>query len=141
LDEDGKRLDGWIAQGYCGACKKYPALIPNFIMPYKHYEAAVIEAAITKVEEGGMGLSESPAEESTIRRWASQFQERGKSAVGQLQSILYLVHGRHINILDIYNRSLLRQLAYLARVISANQTGGVIGRVNAILTRYNSGYL
>ena len=141
LDEDGKRRDGWIAQGCCAACKKYPAIIPDFIMPYKHYEAAVIESAISKVEEEGLRLSECPADECTIRRWASQFHERGTRAAGALQSILFRVQGRHVSILDIYNKGLLKQLDYLARVIQGKQTGGVIGRVNAILTIYNSGYL
>jgi hypothetical protein len=111
-------------------------------MPYKHYEAAVIEATIWKVEEEGrLGLNECPAEESTIRRWVAQLYERGIGAVSRLQSILFLVYGKHISILDIYNKGLMKQLAYLALVITANQTSGIIGRVNAILTRYNSGFL
>ena len=43
IDEGGNRHDGWIAQGCCGACRKYPSLIPSFLMPYKHYKAEVIE--------------------------------------------------------------------------------------------------
>ena len=61
-DEDGERHDGWVVQGKCDACKKYPSLIPEFIMPYKHYEVAVIESAIKKVEEeGGLRLIDCPA--------------------------------------------------------------------------------
>jgi hypothetical protein len=142
MDGEGKRRDGWIAQGCCVACKKYPTLIPDFIMPYKHYEAAVIEAAISEDEEKcEAGSSESPADESTIQRWVRQFRERGTEAVGRMQSIIYRVQGRHISILKIHNRRLLKQLDYLAQAISSGNTGGVIGRVNAILTRYNSGFL
>ena len=142
IDEEGKRQNGWITQGCCAVCKKYPALLPDFIMPYKHYETAVVERSIWRAyEEKEQGLSECPADESTIRRWLSQFHERGTAAAGLLRAILFRVRDRHISILDILNMSLMKQLAYLARAISANEICSVIGRVNGILTGYNSGFL
>jgi hypothetical protein len=142
LDEYGARHDGWIAQGCCEACKKYPSLIPDFIIPYKHYEAAVIESAISKVEaEGRIRLGDCPAAGSTVWRWVNQFEERGALAVGCLLAILYTVYGLHISALELQDRSLLKQLARLTREIPIPEAGGVIGRVNVILTRYNSGYL
>jgi hypothetical protein len=141
-DANNEIHEGWVAQGHCEACKIYPSLIPDFIMPYKHYEAAVIEAAISKVEEeGGLRLNESPADDSTIRRWVKEFKERGALAAGRLLSILYAVYERHISALEIQNLSLMKQLARLMREMPAPETGGVIGRVNIILTRYNSGFL
>ena len=141
-DGAGERHNGWVAQGYCGTCKKYPALIPDFVMPHKHYGVAVIEAAISEVEEdGGLRLSGCPADESTIRRWANQFKERGAQAVGWLLSILCSVYERHISTLELQNRSLLKQLARLACEIQVPKTSGAIGRVNIILTRHNLGFL
>jgi len=142
LDEDGTRHDGWIAQGCCDACKKYPALIPDFIMPYKHYEAAVIEAAISKVEEeGGLRLIDCPAAGSTVWRWVNQFRERGALAVGWLLAILYTLYGEYLSALELVDQGLLKQLARLTRKFPDSGTGGIIGRVNIILTRHNSGFL
>jgi hypothetical protein len=141
-DEEGYRHDGWIAQGCCDTCKKYPSLIPDFIMPYKHYGAAVVEAAIAKFEEnGGLRFNECPADESTVRRWVAQVNERGARAAGWLLSLLFDVYDLHVSALELQNRSLLKQLARLAREIQIPETSGVIGRVNVILTRYNSGFL
>ncbi|MCL1855804.1 MAG: DUF6431 domain-containing protein [Clostridia bacterium] len=141
-DGNGSRHDGWIAQGKCETCKKYPSLIPEFIMPYKHFEAAVIEAAIWEVEEkGDLGLSSCPADESTIRRWIHQFGERGAQAVGWLLSILYAVYDERIGALELQNKGLLKQLARLAREIPAPETDGTISRVNIILTSHNAGFL
>ena len=142
LDEYGARHDGWIVQGCCGACKKYPSLIPDFIMPYKHYETAVIEAAILKVEEeGGLRLIDCPAAGSTVWRWVNQFEERGALAVGCLLAILYTVYGLHISALELVDQGLLKQLARLTRKFPNPGTGCVIGEVNIILTRHNSGFL
>jgi len=50
----------------CPKCKAIHTEIPAFIMPRKHYEAAVIKAVLT-------GHSDScPADDSTIRRWKEE---------------------------------------------------------------------
>jgi hypothetical protein len=142
IDDNGKRHDGWVAQAHCGACKTYPALIPDFIMPYMHYQAGVIEAVIEENEEsGGIKVSGCAADNSTIWRWINRFKERGGRAVGSLLSILYAVYERHISALEIRNRGLLKQLTRLLREIPHAQTGGVIGRTNIILTRHGRGFL
>jgi len=142
LDENGERHDGWVAQCHCSTCKKYPSLIPDFIMPHKHYEAAVIESAISKVEEEGrIRLGDCPAAGSTVWRWVNQFEERGALAVGCLLAILYTVYGLHISALELVDRGLLKQLSRLARKFPNPGTGGIIGGVNVILTRHNSGFL
>jgi hypothetical protein len=111
-------------------------------MPYKHYEAAEIEAAISKVEEeGGIRLGDCPAAGSTVWRWVNQFEERGALAVGCLLAILYTVYGLHISALELVDQGLLKQLSQLMRKFPNPGTGGIIGGVNIILTRYNSGYL
>ena len=76
IDEVGNRHYGLIAQGCCGACRKYPSLIPSFLMPYKHYKAEVIEKVIFEAEEKEV-LSDCPADDATMRRWVNQFKERG----------------------------------------------------------------
>jgi hypothetical protein len=142
LDEDGERHDGWVAQCCCATCKKYPSLIPEFIMPYKHYEAAVIESAISRVEEeGGIRLIDCPAAGSTVWRWVSQFRERGALAVGWLLAILYTLYGEHQSALELVDQGLLKQLARLARKFPFPGSGSIIGRVNVILTRLGSGFL
>ena len=142
LDENDDRHDGWIVQCCCDNCKKYPSLIPDFIMPYKHYEAAVIEAAVAKVEEeGGIRLADCPAAGSTVWRWVSQFRKRGALAVGWLLAILYTFYGEYLSALELQDKGLLKQLARLARKFPVPGFGGIIGRVNVILTRHNSGFL
>jgi hypothetical protein len=111
-------------------------------MPHKHYEAAVIESAISKSEEkGGIDFNGCPADESTVRRWIAQFNECGTRAAGWLLSMLFDVYGLHVSTLELKDRSLLKQLARLVRDAPVPEAGGVIGRVNIILTRHNSGFL
>ena len=142
LDEQGNRHDGFIAQGYCKPCSRYPSLIPDFILPHKHYEAAVIEAAVSEIEENGsMELNSCHADDSTIRRWYNQFKERGVRAAGWLLSILFDVYGKHISTVELQCKGLLRQLSHLLLAFQTPGTGGIFGRVNITLTKYNSGFL
>jgi uncharacterized C2H2 Zn-finger protein len=140
-DGYGQRHDGWVAQLHCSACNTYPALIPNFIMPYKHYKVEVIEAVIVESEEDGLELSSCPADTSTIRRWVNQFEKRGVVAIGWLASILFSLFGRHVNIMEQQNKSLLGHLAYLLHQIHIPEAGEVIARANIVLTRYDHGFL
>ena len=143
LDEDGKRHDGWVAQGHCAACDKYPSLIPDFIKPHKHYKADVIERAVGEAEAGGIieNLGGCAADVSTMRRWVREFKERGEQAVKGLISKLPTVCEAHADPLVVRDLSLLQQLDRLLREYPASKSGGVIGRANIILTTKNCGFL
>jgi hypothetical protein len=140
IDDGGNRHNGWIAQSCCRICRVYPSLIPDFLMPHKHYKAEVIEKAIFEAEEKEV-LSYCSADDSTMRRWVNQFKERGSQAVGWLLSALFILYNRHISTVELHNKSLLEQLAVLLREYRIPWNGSIIGRVNIILTMYNYGFL
>jgi hypothetical protein len=144
-DEGSNREKGWVAQVHCAACGKYPALIPEFIMPYKHYNAEVIEGVIAG-SENGVNVEKSggcAADASTMRRWIKQFRKRGAQAVGWLISLLLDLYDRHISLLKLQSRTLLKQLARLLREFSKTipKNGNIIGKTNIILTTKNCGFL
>jgi hypothetical protein len=144
-DEESNREKGWVAQVHCADCNVYPALIPEFIMPYKHYEAHVIESVISASEAGKNVeyLDGYAAEASTMRRWVKQFRERGAQAAGRLISLLVQLYGRHISLLKLQNRTLLKQLARLLREFPEPipKNGNIIGKANIMLTTKNCGFL
>jgi hypothetical protein len=143
LDELSSRYSGWIAQMHCVACGVYPALIPDFIMPHKHYEAGVIEKVIAQSERGSNieKFGDCSADISTMRRWIRQFKERGARAVGWLLSILLALHERQISLLKLQGKSLLKQLARLLCELRIPDDKNIIGKVNIILTTQNCGFL
>jgi len=143
LDASGQRYDGWVAQGHCESCRKYPAIMPMFLMPHKHYTAEVIEGAISETEAGNVieHLGGYATDVSTMRRWVRQFRERGAWAVGWLISILIKIYDVHIGSLKLLNMTLLKQLARLLCEYPTSKSGGVIGRANIILTTQNCGFL
>ena len=142
-DRDSSKEQGWIAQLCCNVCNKYPALIPDFIMPYKHYKAEVIESVISEYENGNNVeyLIGYTADVSTMRRWVRQFKERGAQAVGWLLSTLLSLYNHRISMLKLQNMTLLKQLALLLCEFQLPKTSGIIGRVNIILTTQNCGFL
>jgi len=142
-DRDSSEEQGWVAQLRCDICKEYPALIPDFIMPYKHYKAEVIETVINEYENGHNVeyLVGYTADVSTMRRWIRQFKERGTRAVGWLLSLLLSLYNQRISLLKLQNTTLLKQLARLLCEFRFPKTGGIIGSVNIILTTQNCGFL
>ena len=142
-DEDGHRHFGWIAQGYCKDCKVYPALIPDFIMPHKHYSAEVIEAVIAESESGRVveQFGGCAADVSTMRRWIKQFNVRGASAVGWMIAALFEVYERHLRVFELRQKKLLNQLARLLHEFPDYDGGSIFGTVNIILTTRNCGFL
>jgi len=138
-DECGKRHYGWVAQGHCSVCRKYPSLLPHFLMSHKHYEAVVIERVIKNNDENCP--SNCAASDSTMRRWVNQFNERGAQAVGWLISILYAIYERRVSVIELHSKSLLKQLSRIIKEYQAPKNGEVIGMANIILTMYNCGFL
>ena len=143
LNENGDRYYGWVAQGRCDACKKYPAILPDFIMPHKHYKTEVIEGVIAASEAGQIieGFGGCAADVSTMRRWVKQFRKRGADAVGWLLSMLLTVYEHHVGLLELRNKTLLEQLARLLYEYQSPESGGIIGKVNILLTMHNCGFL
>lgn len=76
----GKRLRIWKKTGevrwvairrlYCSRCISIHHEIPDFLVPYKHYENMVIEQAVTENSD----RVEADVEESTIRRWRTWYE-------------------------------------------------------------------
>jgi transposase-like protein len=133
---------GWIAQSYCAVCDKYHSLIPSFVLPYRQYEAEVIEEAVSSYEEtGALALSESPVNNSTIYRWFRQFRDRGALALGWLLSILYDIYDAYVSVVELSAKGLLKQLDQLSRKILSGVGESILGRVNIILSRWNRGFL
>jgi hypothetical protein len=134
---------GWVAQLRCAVCEKHPSLIPDFIMPYKHYKAEVIESVVAEHESGRNieQMGGCAADISTMRRWVRQFGERCPQAIGWLLSILLSLYNRRVSLLKLQNIGLLKQLARLLCEYRLPKTGGIISRANIILTTQNRGFL
>jgi hypothetical protein len=93
-----------IAVVWCRACKVWHALIPDFLLPHKHYSADDIEYVIIESEthEPHETLSgiDTKASESTVRRWISQVGGRIRQAIGILKN-LFGQEGKAVNEIKI----------------------------------------
>ena len=63
ISSDGQRHTYKIRRLRCRCCGKLHLEFPDFLLPYKHYEAVVI----AEVQHGEGECC--PADDSTIRRW------------------------------------------------------------------------
>ncbi len=63
-----------ILRFLCPLCRKTFTRLPPFLLPFKHYVASEIEGVLRHIFEGGR-ISKAPsgADESTFRRWVTEF--------------------------------------------------------------------
>jgi hypothetical protein len=71
----------------CTACGKTFTLLPDFLLPFKHYTAAEIEGVLRHLaDDGRYAQSRSEADESTLRRWWNEFSYQMQQWAGSLES-------------------------------------------------------
>jgi hypothetical protein len=144
IEGDGSAEHILIHVAMCGQCRKSQSLLPSFVMPHKHYSGMVIEAVIKGIDsDGSFRGSACPADDSTIRRWKEQFQERGNTAAGWLKSLAWELYQKVLSVIILQGLSLFRQLERLLWEVDVKRvpSGGIIGRVNQYITAYGKGYI
>ncbi len=67
----GKRLQLLVPRGLCPECGRLHTVLPDFVVPYKHYGTAVIQGVVD-----GKDLDTCMAEESTMQRWRRECPSR-----------------------------------------------------------------
>jgi len=95
IKESGQKIQIQIV--WCKKCKQGHALLPDFLLPNKHYSGNEIESVLIDSqgwgkegwgkEESAVNEIETEASESTVRRWIKQIGERIKRAVSLLKYI------------------------------------------------------
>jgi hypothetical protein len=78
---------------WCSKCKIWHALLPDFLLPNKHYSGNEIESVI--IDRAALPVSkiETEASEATVRRWCKQVGDSIRQAVSQLK--LFFGRGGH----------------------------------------------
>jgi len=95
LKESGETIN--ITLMFCKPCNKWHALLPDFIIPHKHYSGNEIESVIIdSADAANVKYINTKAGEVTVRRWIKQIGDRITQAVGVLKYIFGQA-GRAIN--------------------------------------------
>jgi len=91
------------------SCRRCHRLIPDELLPYKHYESELIEAVIDGVvSEDDESLEEGPSAES-MKRWRAWWEKLKAGAEGKIRSAAY-------RILDLSEQFLGSQESLLGRI-------------------------
>ena len=65
----------------CHKCKKSKSVLPDFLLPNKHYSADEIESVLLQAIDTAVYDIDTPASVSTVRRWLDEMDgESGKLA-------------------------------------------------------------
>ena len=67
--ENGEKIKILVERQYCKECKYYKRILPEYVLPYKHYRKDIIYGFITNKLNGNMLEYEDYPSESTIKRW------------------------------------------------------------------------
>ena len=74
-----------ITMVWCSKCRKWHALLPDFLLPCKHYSGDEIEGVIIDSVSVPVNQIETEASENTVRRWIKQIGERIEKAISRLK--------------------------------------------------------
>jgi hypothetical protein len=101
----------------CTACGKTFTLLPDFLLPFKHYTAAEIEGVLRHFFGGGR-LSElhSEADESTLRRWWKEFSQKLPQWAGSLEAQAFKLFNRTPSFIEMSSLPLTRLQKVLSQL-------------------------
>jgi hypothetical protein len=85
-----------IIMVWCRKCNNWHALLPDFLLPHKHYSGNEIEGVIIDSATEPVSQIDTEASESTVRRWINQTGEKIKQAVSILK-YLFMQAGRAVS--------------------------------------------
>lgn len=80
--KDGRCIVLFIRRLRCKNCGKIHAELPNLVQPFKHYASSVIQKVLNGHSE------DCCAEDSTIRRWLHEFENRRSHMDAALSALL-----------------------------------------------------
>jgi len=84
VKETGQQIE--ITMVWCRKCKKYHALLPDFLLRNKHYSGNEIESVILDSDTVKQALwIETSASEGTVRRWVKQVGDSITMAISMLK--------------------------------------------------------
>ena len=136
IKETGERIEITVAR--CGRCERGHALLPDFILPNKHYSGNEIESVI--IDSGEMPVShiETKASESTVKRWIRQIGERVERAVSMTKA-LFSQMGRAISEIAIDAGTGYAELEQVLEMApeQVKHSGNKLGLANLWLGRIN----
>jgi hypothetical protein len=70
---------------WCRKCNKFHALIPDFVLPNKHYSGNEIESVVIDSASLPVNQIDTEASEVTVRRWIKQVEEKIRQTVSILK--------------------------------------------------------
>lgn len=113
------------------ACKKTHVIIPDFLLPYKRYVGAEIEAVIEQKSRKDATPTDTKAEESTMRRWLNQFRQRLPKRMKELEKALINEYNKMVSLLD--NTQGMGRLRKLLQLLPQKAAATTLGRANLAL--------
>ena len=100
-------------------CKKLHTELPDIIQPYRHYDSDAIQSVLDDSEDGETCV----ADDSTIRRWKTEFAETEPDINQRLASVYARVADEKVpiadtvNILDKVKIKIARWLAFVMKLL------------------------
>jgi hypothetical protein len=101
----------------CTACGKTFTLLPDFLLPFKHYTAGEIEGALRHFFGGGrLTNSSSGAADSTLRRWWKEFSQKLPQWAGSLEAQVFKLFNRTPSFIEMSSLPLTRLQKVLSQL-------------------------
>lgn len=135
---NGLRKDMPIQRLICQntKCGHTHAVLPDFILPHKHYGAAEVERTLKEADAGVAAEKiDTGADVSTVRRWYREFRSKAGEFSVQLRHIASTVFDKPVFALPPKDPGILSQLRHSLQFLpEISSCGLVLGKVFQWLT-------
>jgi len=127
IKETGEKID--IQRLICYECRSTIAILPDFLLPNKHYSANEIESVILQSEAGSSVYDiDTAAAVCTVRRWLSGIPEKLTEQVSKLKSLAIENYACPISEVTHKDLSLMEQIRHISqRLPKIRYSGNLLG--------------
>jgi len=113
IKETGEKIE--IQRLICPECRGTTAVIPDFIMPYKHYSANEIESVIMQSENMPVYDIDTSASVDTVRRWLGEMKGKMSEWVSRLKVLAAERYASPVSEVILASLSLIEQIRELSQ--------------------------
>jgi len=137
-----KKLTLTITMVWCKKCKIWHSLQPDFLLPRKHYSGAEVEDVIIESEFIPVDQINTPASESTRRRWIRNVGDNIRRSVSLLK-YLFGRMGQAVSEIAIKAGSCYNELQQILKMAPADikNSGCRLGLANLWLSERRDAYI
>ena len=121
----------------CHKCGMSKSVLPDFLLPNKHYSAAEVESVLLQAVDEAVYDIDTPASISTVRRWLGEMDGEGGKLAGIVSGLktVAMEQGRAVSEVTLAGLRLIEQVGeFVHALLKIHYSGNLLGYAGVYLS-------